>query len=129
MIKNYSFDVAHINAKLFVSLTLFFHPAPVWPILFKPVFAFISFKKIFEKLYLKRLSLLNFQQKEGSYSVYWLYLLTEELIWICIENPHLTRFDSTTSGRKHGPSDTSSLLKNMTEKNCSHKTILQFTKQ
>ena len=85
-------------------------------------------KKIFQHLNLKGLTLVNFQQNKESYSVSLLYLLTEELIWICIENPHPTRFDSTTSGRNYGPSDTSSLLKNMTDKNYSHKAILQFTK-
>ena len=86
-------------------------------------------KTIFQQLNLKGLTLLNFQQKEGLYSVYWLYLLTEELIWICICNLHPKRFDFTTSGLKHGlkDSDTSSLLKNMTDKNYGHKRILPFT--
>ena len=108
MIKNYSFDVAHINAKLFVPLTLFFHPALVRPFLFIPVFTSISnchiLKELFQQLNLKGLTLLNFQKKVGSYSVYWLYLLIEELILIFITNPHPSSLDSTISGGKHGPS-------------------------
>ena len=77
MIKNNSVDVAHINAKLLVNLTLSLHTAPVRPFLFMPMFASISnyriLKKKFQQLSLKGLTLLNFQQKEGTYSVYWLY--------------------------------------------------------
>ena len=51
MIKNYSFDVAHINAKLFVPLTLFFHPALVQPFLFIPVFTSISNCHILKELF------------------------------------------------------------------------------
>ena len=51
MIENYSFDVVHANAKLFVNLTIFFHPAPVRSFPFVPVFASISNYHVLKKYF------------------------------------------------------------------------------